>query len=447
MNNLISRRGLFAAGAAAFSWRTLRAQERANAAFPRLKIVDIEEHRIQVPWADFQHYEMMHFYGPSRRVIYVVRTNSELIGLGESEDPQDKDVLAKYIGTSPFDWVADETSKALGTAMYDLMGKAAGVPVYKLIGPKYRSFVPCAAWHVSTHPKRMAAAVKHVASLGYTWMKYHLSPFENVMDQMEAMQAVAPKGFKIHHDFTMAGSNDHVFELLQKIERFPIAGAFEDPLPERDIKGYAELRAKCRLPILYHHSPLGAGFETQHRAADGYILGNSSIGAVLRHAGLFAMLETPFSWQNGGGTITRAMTLHMQAACKTAYLHFNNDTESWSADVVKERLEPVNGLIKVSETPGLGVTLDRAELERLKKLQLAPQPKWIIRTRFANGSMMYNLGDTRTPIFMVRPDTRRLATLSYDAPVTTDYWDPDGTPAFRTMMDRLEKEGMVLERA
>ncbi|MBM3783690.1 MAG: hypothetical protein FJW30_04975 [Acidobacteria bacterium] len=442
----MTRRGFLGALTASQSTRLLRAQERANSAFPRLKVVDIEEHRIQVPWADFQNYEMMHFYGPSRRVIYVVRTNSELIGLGENEDPLPKDILEKYIGSSPFEWVADETSKALGTAMYDLMGKAAGVPVYKLIGPKHRSFVPCAAWHVSTHPKRMAATLLHVASLGYTWMKYHLSPFENVIDQMEAMQAVAPKGFKIHHDFTMGGSDDHVFELLQKIEKYPIAGAFEDPMPERDIKGYAELRAKCRLPILYHHSPLGSGFETQHRAADGYILGNSQIGYVLRHAGLFAMLETPFSWQNTGGTITRAMTLHMQAACKTAYLHFNNDTESWKEDVVKERLQPVNGLIRVPETPGLGLTLDRESLERLKKLQLPPQPKWIIKTRFSNGTMMYNLGDTRTPIFMVRPDTRRLATLSYDAPLNTEYWDPDGTPEFRTMMQRLEKEGMVLER-
>jgi len=442
----MTRRGFLGALTASQSIRLLRAQERANSAFPRLKVVEIEEHRIQVPWADFQRYEMMHFYGPGRRVIYVVRTNSELIGLGESEDPLPKDILEKYIGSSPFDWVADETSKALGTAMYDLMGKAAGVPVYKLVGPKHRSFVPCASWHVSTHPKRMAAAVQHVAGLGYTWMKYHLSPFENVIDQMEAMQAVAPKGFKIHHDFTMGGSDDHVFELLQKIEKYPIAGAFEDPLPERDIKGYAELRAKCRLPILYHHSPLGSGFETQHRAADGYILGNSQIGAVLRHAGLFAMLETPFSWQNTGGTITRAMTLHMQAACKTAYLHFNNDTESWKEDVVKERLQPVNGLIRVPETPGLGLTLDRESLERLKKLQLPPQPKWIIKTRFANGTMMYNLGDTRSPIFMVRPDARRLATLSYDAPLNTEYWDPDGTPEFRSMMQRLEKEGMVLQR-
>ena len=102
--------------------------------------------------------------------------------------------------------------------------------------------------------------------MGYTWMKYHLSPFENVMDQMEAMQAVAPEGFRIHHDITMHGTNDHMFELLEKISKYRIAGCFEDPLNERDIEGYAELRKRCRLPIIYHHTPLGATFEVLRRA-------------------------------------------------------------------------------------------------------------------------------------------------------------------------------------
>ena len=288
--------------------------------------------------------------------------------------------------------------------------------------------------------------MRKFSASGFTWLKYHLSPFENVIDQMEAMQAVAPKGFKIHHDLTMGGTDDHTFELLEKISKYPIAGCFEDPLPEKDIDGYAELRQKCRLPILYHHSPLGAGFETQRRAADGYILGHAKIGDAIRRAGLFAQLELPFSLQNVGGTITRAMTVHMQAAFKTAHLHFNSDTETWKADVVKERLEPVNGLIRVPERPGLGLTLDRTELERLKNLKLPEQPKWIIKTKYANGTMMYNIADPRDSLFMVRPDKRCLATLSYDAPLTTEYWDPDGTPAFRDMFQRLETEGMVLER-
>ena len=68
------------------------------------------------------------------------------------------------------------------------------------------------------------------------------------MDQTEAMQAVAPEGFKIHYDFTMHGTDDHMPELLAKLEEYPIAGCFEDPLPGEDIEGYIELRKRSRLP-------------------------------------------------------------------------------------------------------------------------------------------------------------------------------------------------------
>src|SRR5262245_41300147 len=201
-----------------------------------------------VPYEEMVAYELNHHMGPTRRVIYVVRTNQGLTGLGEWHNREPDEVVQKYIGTSPFDWIADENSLGLGIAMYDLMGQAAGVPVYKLFGQKHRSWSPCASWTVSTDPARMANAVKLYAARGFTWMKYHLSPFENVIDQMEAMQAVAPRGFKIHHDITMGGTDDHTFDLLEKISRYPIAGCFEDPLPEKDIEGYAELRKRCRIP-------------------------------------------------------------------------------------------------------------------------------------------------------------------------------------------------------
>ena len=54
--------------------------------------------------------------------------------------------------------MGDEVSLPLGMAMYDLMGKAAGVPVYKLFGQKHRSWVPVSSWTVSTHPEHMAEA-------------------------------------------------------------------------------------------------------------------------------------------------------------------------------------------------------------------------------------------------------------------------------------------------
>ena len=411
-----------------------------------MKVTEIEVHRITLPYVDWIAYQLNHYYGPTQRTIYVAHTDDGLTGLGESGSTEPRETVDRYIGSNPFDHVGDEVSLGLGTAMYDLMGQAAGVPVYKLFGQKYRSWVPVGSWTVSTHPDRMAEAVREYAAQGYTWLKYHLSPFENVIDQTEAMQAVAPKGFRIHYDFTMHGTDDHMFALLTKLARYPIAGCFEDALPAQDLPGYIELRKRSPLPVVLHHCPLGATYEVLMGAADAYMLGHSRIGDAARRAGLFAAGGIPFMLQNVGGDITRAMTCHMMAAFPTANFHFFSDCETWAEDVVHERSQPVNGFLRVPEKPGLGVTLDREALERLKRLELPAQPRWIVRSRFANGARMYNIADPAESIFMVRPDRRRLIPMSYDAPIETDYWDDDGSPEYREMFERIEREGMVLER-
>ena len=411
-----------------------------------MKVTEIEVHPITLEYVDWIAYQLNHFYGPITRTVYVVHTDNGLIGLGESGSTEPQEVIDGYIGTNPFDWVGDEVSLGLGTAMYDLMGQYAGVPVYKLFGQKYRSWVPVGSWTVSTHPHLMAVTVEQYAAQGYTWLKYHLSPFENVMDQTDAMQAVAPEGFKIHYDFTMHGTDDHMPELLAKLEQYPIAGCFEDPLPGEDIDGYIELRKRSRLPIVLHHFPMGATYEVLMKPADAYMLGHSRIGDAIRRAGLFAADNSPFMLQNVGGTITRTMTTHMMAAFPTATFHFFADTETWQDDVVKERLEPINGFLRVPEKPGLGLTLDRDKLERLENLKLPEQEKWIIKSQFKNGTKMYNIADPKNSIFMVRPDRSRLIPMSYDSPISTEYWDNDGTPAYQEMFARIEREGIVLER-
>jgi L-alanine-DL-glutamate epimerase-like enolase superfamily enzyme len=411
-----------------------------------MKITEIEVHEITLEYADWIAYQLNHYYGPQHRTVYVAHTDEGLIGLGEGHSTEPPEVVERYIGTSPFDWMGDETSLALGTAMYDLMGKAVGVPVYKLFGPKYRSWVPVGSWTVSTHPKRMAEAVERYAAQGYTWMKFHLSPFENVFDQVEAMQEVAPEGFKVHYDFTMHGTDDHMLELLEELAQYPISGCFEDPLPAQDLPGYIELRKRSKLPVVLHHIPLGGNYDVLMGAADTYMLGHSRIGDAIRKAGLFAAGNIPFMLQNVGGHITRAMNAHMMAAFPTANFHFIDAVERLKSDVVKERLEPINGFVRVLEKPGLGVTLDRDELERLEKLKLPEQEKWIVKSQFKNGTKMFNIADAKNPIFMVRPDTARQIPMSFKSPISTEYWDDDGSPEYKAMFERIEREGVVLER-
>ena len=410
-----------------------------------MKVTEIEVHEVVLEYQDFLAYQLNHYYGSTKRAVYIVHTDTGLEGLGESGRAEPSEVIEEYIGTNPFDWIGDEMSLGLGTAMYDLMGKSVDVPVYKLFGQCYRAWVPVGSWTVSTDPVRMAEAVTEYASRGYTWMKYHLSPFENVICQTEAMETVAPEGFKIHYDLTMGGTDDHIPELLEKLSKYRIAGCFEDPLPGEDIEGYVELRQRTTLPIVLHHFPMGATYEVLRRPADVYMLGHAKIGDAIRKAGLFSANNSPFMLQNVGGTITRAMTTHMMSAFPSANFHFFGDTETWKSDVVNERLEPINGFVRVPESPGLGLTLNREELERLKKLRLPDQEKWIIKSQFKNGTCMYNIADPDNSIFMVRPDRKRLIPMGYDTPISTEYWDDDGTLAYKKMFQRIEQEGIVLE--
>ena len=45
---------------------------------------------------------------------------------------------------------------------------------------------------------------------------------------------------------------------------------------------------------------------------------------------------------------------------------------------------------------------------------------------------------------MVRPDRNRLLPVRYDMPITTEYWDNDGSSEYKQMFDRIEREGVVL---
>ena len=412
-----------------------------------MRVTEIEVHEIVLDYDEERVHELSHYYFSQRRTIYVVHTDDGLVGLGESGSTASQEVLDRYMGTNPFDWVGDETSLGLGTAMYDLMGQAAGVPVYKLFGPKQRSWVPVAGWTVATDPGRMARAVENLARGGHTWMKFHLSPFENVFDQTEAMQAVAPPGFKLHYDFTMHGTDDHMPELLDGLAEYPIAGCFEDPLPGEDIEGYIDLRRRAKRPIVLHHFPMRATYEVLGRPADAYMLGHYTIGEAVRRAGLFAADESPFMLQNTGGQITRTMVAHMMAAFPSATFHAVSASESLAGDVVAERLRPVNGFVRVPEGPGLGLTLDREALERRTGLE-PPEPEtWIVKTEFENGTRMYNLMSPDKPHFMVRPDWSGSLPMSYAAPLQTEYWDDDGSGEFAEMRERIEGEDPVLESA
>jgi hypothetical protein len=80
--------------------------------------------------------------GMTKHTIYIARTDTGLVGYGESGSKATPEVVQTYTGTSPFQHLCDEVDVGLGTAVYDLMGKTTGLPCHKLFGARCRQWVP-----------------------------------------------------------------------------------------------------------------------------------------------------------------------------------------------------------------------------------------------------------------------------------------------------------------
>ena len=142
---MINRREFLAASAATgLSLLSPSLRNRVEAAdAKRLKITGIEWDQVLVPYQAFNRQALFRYHGLSLqlRTIFRVRTNTDLVGLGESwggASLTDKQV-AGYVGTSPFEWLGARKDLALNMAFYDLMGKVLGLPAWRLIGPCARA--------------------------------------------------------------------------------------------------------------------------------------------------------------------------------------------------------------------------------------------------------------------------------------------------------------------
>ncbi len=412
-----------------------------------LKITDIQAHEVCPPFHDYNAPWLFRYHGLGiqLRTIYVVKTQSGLEGIGESWGRlPENDPFSRYVGSSAFDWIGDTQNLAINMALYDLMGKYLGLPCWKLIGPRVRSWVPVAAWTASQPPEGMAEETLNVAGRGFHWLKYHVDVIQNVVDQTEAIQKVAPPGFKVHYDFNADSNVEAVEPVLKELEKFSVAGRIEDPLRAVDHEGYRILRESCSIPVLIHHGP--ADYFMRHGLCDGFMAGHAPVGLAAKLAGMAESANTPFMLQQCGGTINQAFLAHEAAVFKMAILDHVSLCHLWKEDVTVETMPVVNGSVQVLGKPGLGVTLDPDKLRRLSQAPRPRQGRFLVRMRYRSGFRVYFRFDPDAPgsnlRFLNPPDIPgprlQRGTSGYANPVVTDFWDEEGSQDFERLWRETE---------
>ena len=348
-----------------------------------------------------------------RNLVHVkVETDEGIVGVGESRPLNKHETLVGYlsdiseryiVGSDPFEIerlvrkltvedygrpgeVVMTGTAVLEMACWDIMGKALGVPVYRLLGGAVRDKIKAYAngWYtVERSPQEFHAAAKRAVDKGYHALKF--DPFGAGFYEMERTEklrsislveavrdAVGPDVeilIEMHGRFNPVTA----VEMTRELSVFKPSWV-EEPVPPENLaalKKVMDAVAPLAVPVatgerlhtLFEYREL---FELH--ACDIIQPDISHFAGILNTKKLAAWADTYYMLvapHNVGGAVSTAAALHL-AACTPNFKsqeHFNDFDEDYVLQAAPGLPKVVDGYFSLPTAPGLGVTLDEAVIE------------------------------------------------------------------------------------
>ncbi len=255
---------------------------------------------------------------------------------------------------------------AIDIALWDIIGKATGQPVYRLLGGATKESLPVystgndVAFYHKLGFTGFKLAMPHGPVDGWAGMRANLELIEKTRD------IIGPDG-EIMLDCYMAWSVDYTLRMSREMEPFRVRW-IEESLPPDDYEGYAEITAKSQVPIATgEHEYTRWGFKELISRRCCHILQPDLmwVGGISEAKKIAAMAS---AWgldviPHGGGLHPWGVHfMTSQVNCPLAeWVVVGNEGEENPIRPLFPYLEgsplPENGRIKPTEAPGIGVTV------------------------------------------------------------------------------------------
>lgn len=309
----------------------------------------------------------------------VVAALQELERVLVGRDPFATDALVEQLHRDSYWRTGAVFRTALGAveaALLDIKGKALGVPVFELLGGRFRDRVPCYANHWffgATEPEDYAANARKAVALGYRALKW--DPFEAVslrMDRAQRRRTVAiveavrdAVGPDVDLMLDVHGRLDvpTAIAMCRALAPYDLAW-IEEPTPPESLDALAEVRAASPVPIAAGerwYEP-GRFLEAlQKKAVDVLQPDVSHAGGLAETKRIAHMAHQhliPVAPHNPVGPVMNAMTLHLAVAIPNAMIFETVSIDvPWRRELVRETLRFEDGALLAPTAPGLGVEL------------------------------------------------------------------------------------------
>jgi L-alanine-DL-glutamate epimerase-like enolase superfamily enzyme len=255
---------------------------------------------------------------------------------------------------------------ALDGAMWDALGKASGLPLYRLLGgatttvPAYQS----AGLWLSASTDELVAEAGRFKAQGFKAMKMRLgSPDPNTdIARVKAVREAIGPGVKLMADANQGLNEAQAIRLGRGLEEFDLTW-FEEPLPAWDLDGLARVAAALDTPIASgetEYTRYGFRRMLELRTADILMPDLQRVGGVSEFMRVGHMAES-FDVTVSSHLFPETSVQVLGALSNAIYLEYM----PWFSQLYNEQLEFKDGDAVVPERPGWGFTFNREYIRRL----------------------------------------------------------------------------------
>ncbi|MBL8906802.1 MAG: mandelate racemase/muconate lactonizing enzyme family protein [Rhizobiales bacterium] len=336
-------------------------------------------------------------------ILIEVETDTGIVGIGEATaSPVIAPVLAilqdaipRFIGQSAYDgnriiwnyYQAGFNARGTGSApryfsqalagielaLWDAIGKAAKLPLHKLLGGAVRDKVEYFGFVQGDTPDELASHASDLSDAGFKvlYVKVGRGAELDVAIVSAIRTAVGP-GARLRLDANEVWDQLTARRMFEKLEPFDIE-FIEQPIPGRTgSEGLARLRAATNIPIAADQTVYCAedAFDIcRNRAADVIVLGIHETCGVVRFRKAAAVAEAAAVNICLHGVFETGITTcaSNQVAATIPNMDDGNQImwQLLAEDIVKSpNLVPKDGALPIVDAPGLGFELDRDAVNR-----------------------------------------------------------------------------------
>lgn len=299
-----------------------------------------------------------------------------IVGLDPSRIERVLQRMAGAVRHHPF------AKAAIEMACFDLVGKAAGLPVYQLLGGKYREEIPIRFVVTAAEPERAAEIARGCVQQGFDAIKVKVG-FDRASDvqRVRAVREAIGPSVRLTIDANTGWDVPTAIAALRDLADVNLSFA-EQPVKQDDPRWMAEVRRAVSMPLMADESvftPSDAFRVLRAGAADilsvypgknGGLLNTLKVVAIAEAAG--AVCSIGSNLELGVGSAAMA---HVAAASPTiASERYPGDIIGplyHEDDVLVTPLDIRPGIVRVPEGPGLGVQVDWDKVERYRPREVS----------------------------------------------------------------------------